>query len=202
MTLIIGITGGIGSGKSTFANQVLKRGFKLLDSDKIVGIMYKKPTSDFLKHLKQIGLREAIKNKKINKKYIAKVIFNNTKIKVELENYIFKFVRKQRSIFLENEKKKKTKIIFLDVPLLFENNLSKEFDIIISIISTKKNRYKRLKKYRNMSGNLFKKIIKFQTTDVVRKLNSDIIIYNNKSMKNYLYKIDKVLNNILLWEKL
>jgi len=198
MTLIIGITGGIGSGKSTLANQVLKRGFKLLDSDKIVSTMYKKPSSDFLKHLKQIGLREAIKHKKINKKYVAKIIFNNTKIKVELENYIFKFVRKQRSIFLENEKKKKTKIIFLDVPLLFENNLSKEFDIIISIISTKKNRYKRLKKYKNMSGNLFKKIIKFQTTDVVRKLNSDIIIYNNKSMKNYLYKIDKVLNNILL----
>tara|TARA_X000000950_G_scaffold217825_1_gene262093 strand:+ start:1121 stop:1717 length:597 start_codon:yes stop_codon:yes gene_type:complete len=198
MTLIIGITGGIGSGKSTLANQVLKRGFKLLDSDKIVGTMYKQPSSDFLKHLKNIGLRKAIKHRKINKKYIAKVIFNNTKIKVELENYIFKFVRKQRSIFLKNEKKKKTKIIFLDVPLLFENNLSKEFDILISIISTKKNRYKRLKKYKNMSTNLFKKIIKFQTTDVVRKLNSDIIIYNNKSMKNYLYKINKVLNKILL----
>ena len=198
MTIIVGITGGIGSGKTTFSKQVLKRGLKLLDSDKVVGGLYKKPTGGFLKYLKQIGLAGAIKGKKINKKYIATIIFNNNKVKTELQDYIFKFVRKQRSLFLRKEIRKKTKIIFFDVPLIFENNLSKEFDILISIISTKKNRYKRLKKYRNMNKDLFKKIIMSQTTDVERKLNSDIIIYNNKSMKNYLYKIDKVLNNILL----
>ena len=198
MTIIIGITGGIGSGKTTFSKQVLKRGLTLLDSDKVVGGLYNKPTGGFLKHLKKIGLGGAIKGKKINKKYIAKIIFNNTKVKTELQNHIFKFVRKQRSLFLKKEKRKKTKIIFLDIPLLFENNLSKEFDILISIISTKKNRYKRLKKYRNMNKDLFKKIVISQTTDVVRKLNSDIIIYNNKSMNDYLHKINTVLNKIVL----
>ena len=198
MTLIIGITGGIGSGKSTFSEQVLKKGFKLFDSDKVVGELYKKPPSGFLKYLKKIGLGRATKEKKINKKYIAKIVFDNIVVKSELQNYIFKFVRKQRSIFLKKEKENKTKIIFLDIPLLFENNLSKEFDILISIISTKKNRYKRLNKHKNMKKDLFKKIIRSQTTDVVRKLNSDIIIYNNKSMNEYLYKIDAALNNIVL----
>ena len=198
MTTIVGITGGIGSGKTTFSEQVLKRGFKLLDSDRVVSGLYKKPTGGFLNHLKQIGLAGAVKGKKINKKYIATIIFNNNKVKTELQNYIFKFVRKQRSLFLRKEIRKKTKIIFFDVPLLFENNLSKEFDILISIISTKKNRYKRLKKYRNMNKDLFKKIVISQTTDVVRKLNSDIIIYNNKSMKDYLHKINTVLNKIVL----
>jgi len=198
MTIIVGITGGIGSGKTTFSKQVLKRGFKLLDSDKVVGGLYKKPPISFLKHIKKIGLGGAIKGKKINKEHIAKIIFNNTKVKTELQNYIFKFVRKQRSLFLKKEKRKKTKIIFLDVPLLFENNLSKEFDILISTISTKKNRYKRLKKNRNMNKDLFKKIVMSQTTDVVRKLNSDIIIHNNKSMNDYLHKINTVLNKIVL----
>ena len=198
MTLIIGITGGIGSGKSTFSKQVLKKGFKLLDSDKVVGELYKNPPDSFLIYLKKIGLGLAIKQKKINKKYIAKIIFNNLKVKTELQNYIFKFVRKQRSLFLKKEKRKKTKIIFFDVPLLFENNLSKEFDVLISIISTRKNRYKRLKKHKNMNKDLFKKIVRSQTTNVVRKLNSDIIIYNNKSMKDYLHKIDVVLNNIVV----
>ena len=41
MTFIVGITGGIGSGKTTFSKQVLKRGLKLLDSDKVVGGLYK-----------------------------------------------------------------------------------------------------------------------------------------------------------------
>ena len=198
MTLIVGITGGIGSGKSTFSEQVLKRGLKLLDSDKVVGELYKNPPDSFLKYLKKIGLGLAIKQKKINKKYIAKIIFNNLKVKTELQNYIFKFVRKRRLIFLKKEKRKKTKIVFLDVPLLFENNLSKEFDVLISIISTRKNRYKRLKKYKNMNKDLFNKIVRSQTTNVVRKLNSNIIIYNNKSMIDYLHKIDTVINNIIV----
>ena len=49
-----------------------------------------------------------------------------------------------------------------------------------------------------MNKDLFKKIVMSQTTDVVRKLNSNIIIYNNKSMKNYLHKINTVLNKIVL----
>tara|TARA_B100001057_G_scaffold299515_1_gene299636 strand:- start:1303 stop:1899 length:597 start_codon:yes stop_codon:yes gene_type:complete len=198
VTLVVGITGGIGSGKSTLSEQILKRGLKLMDSDKIVGALYKKSPSGFLKHLKKIGLGKAIKQKKINKKYIAKIIFDNDKIKTKLQNYIFKFVRKNRWSFIKKEETKKTKIVFLDVPLLFENNLVNEFDILISIISTKKNRYKRLKKHKNMKKDLFKKIVNSQTTDVVRKLNSDIVIFNNSTMKNYLQKIDKMLDNIVL----
>ena len=49
-----------------------------------------------------------------------------------------------------------------------------------------------------MNKDLFKKIVISQTTDVVRKLNSDIIIYNNKSMNDYLHKINTVLNKIVL----
>ncbi len=68
MTIVVAITGGIGSGKSTFSNEVLKRGFKLLDSDEQVAKIYKKPSKNFLKHLEKIGLKDVIKNKKINKK--------------------------------------------------------------------------------------------------------------------------------------
>ena len=43
MTILVGITGGIGSGKSTFSGEVIKRGGKLLDSDKEVDVLYKNP---------------------------------------------------------------------------------------------------------------------------------------------------------------
>ena len=146
-----------------------------------------------------------LKLKKTYSTYSADPVINranevrrdNDKIKTNLQNYIFKFVRKNRSSFINKEERKKTKIVFLDVPLLFENNLVNEFDILISIISTKKNRYKRLKKHKNMKKDLFKKIVNSQTTDVVRKLNSDIVIFNNSTMKNYLQKIDKMLDNIV-----
>ena len=144
MTVIIGITGGIGSGKSTFSKEAIKRKFKLIDSDQDVSYIYKNPKKEFLDYLKKIGLGESVRNKNINKQKISKIIFSQKKIRLKLENYIFKKVRKNRSDFIKNEKRKKTKIIFCDIPLLFENNLEDEFDKIISIISSQKQRYKRL----------------------------------------------------------
>lgn len=196
MTKVIAVTGGIGSGKSTFSNEVKKRGFKLHDSDQIVAQIYKKPSKEFLNFLKKIQLGRSIKDKKINKKYISKIIFSNKQTKDKLEKYIFKIVRNDRKKFLKRESGNKTHIIFVDIPLLFENKLDEEFDFIISVISKKNERYKRLKKSRHINKELFNKIISVQTTDVVRKANSDIIIYNNNTLKMYIKKINKLLDNI------
>ena len=84
MTIKIGITGGIGSGKSTFSTQVIKRNLKLFDSDKEVSNLYTKPRRNFLEYLKKIGLESSIRNKKINKKIIREIIFSNKKIKKKL----------------------------------------------------------------------------------------------------------------------
>ena len=198
MTILIGITGGIGSGKSIFSKEVEKRGYKLFDSDKEVALIYQKPTKDFLNHLKKINLGNSIEKTKINKKKISQKIFIDKKIKNNLEKYIFFIVRKKRAIFTQREKKKKTKIIFFDIPLLFENNLKKEFDMVISLISPKKERYKRLKRSKKLTKDLFNKIIKSQTSNLVRKNKSDIVIYNNGTMKEYLRKINNVLDKITL----
>lgn len=197
MTLTVGITGGIGSGKSTFSKEVLRRKQKLLDSDKCVDLIYQSPKASFIKYLKSIGLSKAVTKKKIDKKLIREIIFSNKTTKSKLEKYIFKIVKKNRLNFIKKEKKLKTNIVFFDIPLLFENNLTNDFDLIISIISTKKNRYKRLRASKEITKETFEKIIKSQTSDVVRKNNSDIIIYNNKGLKMYVSKINTVLDKII-----
>jgi len=197
MTTIVAITGGIGSGKSTFSKEVKDRGIKLLDSDQQVNQIYKKPTNDFISFLNKINLGGSVKNKKINKKFIFNTIFSNKTTRLKLENYIFKIIRKKRKLFVEDAKKNKDKIIFLDIPLLFENNLDKEFNIIISVIASKKERFKRLKISKNISKKTFNKILKSQTTDVERKKKSDIVIYNNLSTKLYLKKINNILDKII-----
>ena len=202
MTKLVAITGGIGSGKSTFSKQILRRKLKLLDSDQQVDQIYTKPNNDFVKYLRKIGLEKSIKAKnKIDKRYISKIIFINKDIRHKLQNYIFKIVRKKRTEFIESQKKRGEKVIFFDIPLLLENNLAKDYDLVISIISAKKNRYKRLKFSKKLSIVDFNNIIKAQTTDLDRRKNSDIIILNNNSKYEYIKKINRVLDRILLWEK-
>ena len=198
MTTLVGITGGIGSGKSTLTKELLKTGFKVHDSDKVVKNLYNKPTKTFLKHLEKIGLSKTLQKKRINKKLISKIIFSDKKIKKDLEEYIFSEVKKDRKKFIEKEKKKRKKIIFFDIPLLFENNLDSMFDKIITVVSTKKNRYLRLKKKKKITKNHFDKILKSQTTDKERKKRSDLVIINNLSKKNYIKKIQKHIKKTML----
>ena len=196
MTKTIAITGGIGSGKSTFCSKLKEKGFKIHSSDEQVAKIYKNPEKKFVTYLRSIGLSKSISKKNIDKKIISKIIFENKQIRKKLELYIFKIVRKKRSDFIKQEKQKKTKLIFIDIPLLFENNLEKQFNKVISIIASKQVRLKRLKKTRKMTENQFKNITRSQTSDVIRKKKSDYVIYNNSTLKDYKIKINKLISKL------
>ncbi len=196
MTKTIAITGGIGSGKSTFCSKLKESGFKIHSSDEQVAKIYKNPEKKFITYLRTIGLSKSISKKNIDKKIISKIVFENKEIRKKLELYIFKIVRKKRSDFIKKEKQKKTKLIFIDIPLLFENNLEKQFNTVISIIASKQVRLKRLKKTRKMTENQFKNINRSQTSDVIRKKKSDYVIYNNSTLKDYKIKINKLISKL------
>ena len=196
MTKTIAITGGIGSGKSTFCSKLKEKGFKIHSSDEQVAKIYKNPDKKFITYLRTIGLSKSISKKNIDKKIISKIIFENKQIRKKLELYIFKIVRKKRFDFIKKEKQKKTKLIFIDIPLLFENNLEKQFNKVISIIASKRVRLKRLKKTRKMTENQFKNITRSQTSDVIRKKKSDYVIYNNSTLKDYKIKINKLISKL------
>ncbi len=196
MTKTIAITGGIGSGKSTFCGKLKEKGFKIHSSDEQVAKIYKNPDKKFVTYLRTIGLSKSISKKNIDKRIISKIIFENKQIRKKLEVYIFKIVRKKRSDFIKQEKQKKTRLIFIDIPLLFENNLEKQFNKTISIIASKRVRLKRLKKTRKMTENQFNNITRSQTSDVVRKKKSDYIIYNNSTLKDYKIKINKLISKL------
>ncbi len=196
MTKTVAITGGIGSGKSTFCSKLKEKGFKIHSSDEQVAKIYKNPDKKFVTYLRTIGLSKSISKKKIDKRIISKIIFENKQIRKKLELYIFKIVRKKRLDFIKQEKQKKTRLIFVDIPLLFENSLEKQFNKVISIIASKRVRLKRLKKTRKMSENQFKNITRSQTSDVIRKKKSDYVIYNNSTLRDYKTKINRLISKL------
>ena len=202
MTKLVGITGGIGSGKTTFSNHLKKLGFVVHESDTVVSEIYNNPKKQFLSFIKEKISQDATNHNKINKAEIANVIFSNNKIKKLLERRIHKEVQISREAFIKKYTKKKKKIIFADIPLLFENKLEKNFDLVICIISSKKNRTKRVLKNKKFTKENLNKIFKVQTTDKERKKRSQIIINNNKTKKDFIFGVEKVLTRLIKWEKL
>ena len=197
MTKLVGITGGIGSGKTTFSNHLKKLGYVVHESDAVVSEIYNNPKKQFLSFIKEKISREATNHNKINKAEIANVIFSNNKIKKLLERRIHKEVQTSREAFIKKHTKKKKKIIFADIPLLLENKLEKSFDLVICIISSKKNRTKRVLKNKKFTKENLNKIFKAQTTDKERKKRSQIIINNNKTKKDFIFSVEKALKDLI-----
>ena len=197
MTKLVAITGGIGSGKTTFSNHLRKLGYLVHESDAVVSEIYIKPKKQFLSFIKKKISQDAVNHNKINKAEIANVIFSNNKIKKLLERSIHKEVQNSREAFVKKNTKNKNKIIFADIPLLFENRLEKRFDLVICIISSKKNRTKRVLKNKKFTKENLNKIFKSQTTDIERKKRSQIIIINNTTKKDFIFSAKKVLTRLI-----
>jgi dephospho-CoA kinase len=197
MTKLVGITGGIGSGKTTFSNHLKKLGYLVHESDAVVSEIYTKPKKQFLSFIKEKISQDAINHNKINKTKITNVIFNNKAIKKLLETRIHKEVQNSRNAFIIKNKNNKNKLIFADIPLLFENKLDKDFDLVVCIISTKKNRIKRVLENNKFTKENLNKILKAQTTDKERKKRSHIIINNNRTKKDFIFSVEKVLTRLI-----
>ncbi|SVD18802.1 uncharacterized protein METZ01_LOCUS371656, partial [marine metagenome] len=160
MTTIVGLTGGIASGKTTIVKLLKKNKLAVQDSDFVVGGIYSKPKTKFTNYLKKINLGQSLKGKKIDKKIIREEIFFNIKKRKLLESYIHTEVKKSRNLFIKKHKQKKTKIIFLDIPLLFEKKLEKICDSIILFYAPLTIRKKRAIRRKGMQKKILEKIIK------------------------------------------
>ena len=202
MTKIIGITGGIGSGKTTVCDYLKKNNFAVHESDKVVAQMYKNPSKSFLHFLKKNISKEVVKNNKINKQKITDIIFNNPKTRRILEDHVHKQVKKSRDSFVKKNAKNKKGVMFIDIPLLFENKLEKTFDVVLCVMAKKKIRRERVLKNKKFTKNIVEKIFKSQISDGERKKKSNIFIYNNTTKKDFIFSLEKALIGLLKWEKL
>ena len=80
---------------------------------------------------------------------------------------------------------------------MFENKLEKGFDLVICIISSKKNRIKRVLENKKFTKENLNKILTAQTTDKERKKRSQIIINNNKTKKDFIFSVEKALKDLI-----
>ena len=95
------------------------------------------------------------------------------------------------------KKNKKRKIVVLDIPLLIENNLNKNNDILIFVKAKKKEITTRLKKRKNFNKDLYVKFKKIQYSNNFKRRKSNFILTNDFKKKTVKTEIKKILNEII-----
>jgi len=192
---IVGLTGGISTGKSTVSKYLIKKGFEVIDADKIAKRALDKESFSYNEIVKYFGQEILDENKNIDRKKMGSIIFSNKEKRNKLNEIVHPFVFesiKQRILESKNE------IIFLDIPLLFEtyNSYKKYnilFDYIIVVETSLDIQLERLINRDNISEELARQKINSQMSIKDKIERADIIINNDGTIECLYKRTDEVL---------
>ncbi|HDJ3073489.1 dephospho-CoA kinase [Staphylococcus aureus] len=150
MPKVIGLTGGIASGKSTVSELLSVFGFKVVDADKAAREAVKKGSKG-LTQVREVFGDEAIdENGEMNRRYMGDLVFNHPEKRLELNAIIHPIVRD----IMEEEKQEYLKQgynVIMDIPLLFENELENTVDEVWVVYTSESIQMDRLMQRNNLS---------------------------------------------------
>lgn len=188
---IVGLTGGIASGKTTASSYFKSLGIKVIDSDEIVRNMWDENNEMILKAKSLFGFSE---DEDVDKKKIKSMIFEDKKMRFKLNEIVHPFVFDKINELMI--KYKDEKIVVVDMPLLFEVSYEKKCDVTCLVYVSKEVQIMRLMSRDDILEKEAIKRIKSQMSLEDKKLKTDIIFDNEGDLDYLYYQIDQFLRGI------
>ena len=179
--MIIGLTGGIGSGKSAAASVFKDLGIDLIDADDLARDSLNINSKGYKLFINEFGEKYLDENKDINRELLRKDFFNDPATKIKLENIIHPFVRSGIQDFINSSKSDYCIIV---VPLIYETSSSKLYDRILVIDCDVDIQIERTSKRDNQTISQIENILDKQATREERISIADEVILNNGSIEH------------------
>jgi dephospho-CoA kinase len=173
--LIVGLTGGIGAGKSTVANMFSQLGALVVDADKLSREAIEPGTSGFDEVISIFG-EEILTGGDIDRQKLGKIVFKDAKERKKLEAIIHP--RVQEALSLRIKALSPGDILIYEIPLLVETGAAEKFDYIITVESDIENRLDRLFE-RGMDEDEAERRIAAQASQSQREAVADRVIIND-----------------------
>ena len=196
MILIIGITGSIACGKSLVSNYLQEKGYTIIDADKIGHMALE--NDEVKKQLVNKFGKSILKDNEINRVTLGKLVFENNENLKELNNIIHPQIRKNISEQLQVHKNEK--LVFVDVPLLFEAKFDDLVEKIIVISLDEKIQLERLMNRNSLSKEEALQRIKSQIPVREKEKLGDYVVDNSFTQENTYNQVDRILEKLKLGE--
>ena len=191
MSIIIGLTGPTGSGKSTASKQFEAFGFKVVDCDYLARIAVEKGTAGLKALVETFGNKILNSDKSLNRKALAEIAFK-TKENTELLNKTL-LPHIAKLVLAECEKSDK---VLLDAPTLFESGLNSVCTATVAVLADTDIRLKRITARDGIDDSAALLRISAGKTDDFYKQNADYCLYNNGEQNEFLTEMKKLINNL------
>lgn len=189
---VIGLTGGIGAGKSLVANYFFTLGAQVIDADSLAKAAIERGTTGFDEVVSTFG-DEILKDGDIDRRKLGEIIFSDPNQRKLLEGIIHPKV--QQALLDARQALGEDEILIYEIPLLVETNAASKFDLVITVEAPIDTRIERLKA-RGLFQSEIERRIESQATEAQRRAVANFVIENNGDEEELLRKVEA------LWEEL
>lgn len=189
--ILIGLTGGIGSGKTTASNYFQSLGIPVIDSDLIVKRLWKENREMVQQIEKTFGF--SIQTE-LDRKKLAKIIFSDPKQREVLNQivhpYVFQEVEKEKTFYTDRQK------IVIDMPLLIEVGYNKKVDYVLVVYVSEDTQKSRLIQRDHLTEIEATKRIQAQMPLDEKKAYADVVLNNETTICDLHHQIDSFLRGL------
>ena len=176
--MLIALTGGIGSGKSTVARLWVDLGATEIDADVLARQVVEPGTSGLAEVVKAFGTEVLNKDESLNRGQLAKIVFGSPENRAVLQGLLHPLIQaKAKKLISETEG-----VIIYTIPLLVETNSPLLFDRVVTVSAPEAVRIERLLKDRGMTMDDARSRIEAQATDAQRESLADTVIDSDCSL--------------------
>ena len=194
MAFVVGLTGGIGSGKSLAAQFFSQLGALVIDADQLARSVIERGSEGFDEVLLRFG-DTVLKNGDIDRVALGQIIFENPEAKKDLEEIIHPRIRAEFEEAVASLNP--GQIMVYEIPLLVETNAADRFDFVITVESDAELRKQRLRA-RGMFHTDIEKRMASQATEEQRRAIADCVLTNDGSEDELLRQVENIWESTIL----
>jgi len=196
MMKVIGLTGGIGSGKSTVAQFLAELGAVVLDADKVGHVAFKPGTEAWLEVVAAFGRQILTPDGEIDRRKLGEVVFGNPEALLRLNQIMHPQIGKMVKAQLEEYRRQGVKIVVFEIPLLLETGGASLVGEVWVTVASESTVLRRLEERSELSRQQSLARMRSQMSNEERVKHADAVINNDGSLDELKAKVKE------LWQKL
>lgn len=193
MPLVVGLTGGIASGKSTVSNMLKEKGVTVIDADLEARLAVEKGEPAYHEIISYFGREILFEDGTINRAKLGTIIFNDEEKRLKLNSIVHPDVRKRMIDKRDKAIGNGENLVVMDIPLLIESKLTHMIDKILLVYVDEKTQLKRLMKRNHYSEDEALSRINSQMPLKEKVSLSDAVINNNGTIEETRNQLDYIL---------
>ncbi|MBF8808117.1 MAG: dephospho-CoA kinase [Enterococcus lacertideformus] len=191
---VLGLTGGIATGKSTTAAVFRQHEVPVIDGDSIAREVVEPGTKGLLALVQGVGEEILQKDGTLDRVTLAKIVFHSPEQRKKLDRLLDPFIRQAIKEQIQQQKVSHP-LVVADIPLLFEGHYEQDMDAVAVVYLTEKIQLQRLMKRNQLSLTEATKRIESQWSIEIKKNLADIIFDNSRSKEELVQQIENWLMN-------